>query len=147
MARLRFLRPKNGISAINRMTVMLTKPGKPRAAERRHALGQRFSPEQSFDRLFEDMGDEEEDRQEEAFIEDRIDQRPLAKPASGVKDLEQHHDFGEDEGVDEGESLHGEIDPMLAQDHALIEHKNAEQNPEIEEEHEEPAKLVGRLGL
>src|ERR1700722_930368 len=66
------------------------------AGERRHALGQRFSSEQSFDRLLEDMGDEEEDRQEEAFIEDGIDQRSLAKPTSGVKDLERNMDLGKE---------------------------------------------------
>ena len=56
-----------------------------------------------------------------------------AQPASWVEHLEQHHHFGEDEGVDEGKALHGEINPMLAHDDALIEHEDAEQNPEIEE--------------
>ena len=93
------------------------------------------------------MGDEEKDRQEQRLVEDRIDERPGAQPASGVEDFEQHHDFGEHEGVDEGKALHGEIDPVLAQGDALVENENSEQNPQIEEEHEEPAELVGRLGF
>ena len=35
---------------------------------------------------------------------------------------------------------------MLAQDHALIEHENAEQDPEIEKEKEKSAELVGGFG-
>src|SRR6185437_4427697 len=63
------------------------------------------------------------------------------------EDFEQHHDLREDKGVDEGEALHREIESVLAQDDALVEHENTEQDPEIEEEHDEPPELVGRPGL
>ena len=60
------------------------------------------------------MGDEKQDCQKQGLIKDRIDQRPPSQPAPGIEDLEQHHHFGEDESVDEGEALHGEIEPVLA---------------------------------
>src|ERR1700751_4519956 len=93
------------------------------------------------------MGDEKENRQKQSLVEDRVNQRPLAQPAARIEDLKQHHDLGEHKGVDEGEALHGEIDPMLAQDDVLIDDEDAEQNPKVEEQDDEPAEFVDRFGF
>src|ERR1700722_3996185 len=122
-------------------------PRETAAADRRHAVNERLSTQHSLDRFFDHMGDEKKDSQEQSFVEDRIDKGPGAQPASWVEHLEQHHHFGEDEGVDEGEAQHGEIDPVLAHAGALIEHEDAEQNPKIEEKHKKPAELVGGLAI
>src|SRR6202021_733073 len=123
------------------------KPYETAAADRRHAVNERLSTKHSLDRFFDHMGDEKKDSQEQSFVEDRIDEGPGAQPASWVEHLEQHHHFGKDEGVDEGKAKHREINPVLAHDNALIEHKDAEQNPKIEEKHKESAELVDGFGL
>ena len=77
MARLRLRSPKNGISATNRVTAT-QQSQKTAAADSWQAVGDRLAAKQSLDRLLEDMGDEEEERQEQGLIQDRIDERPSA---------------------------------------------------------------------
>ena len=93
--------------------------------------------DEAVDHLLDDMDDDKQDRQHEGFEEDRIDERPAAEPAAGVPGLEQKHHLGEHEGVDEGDALQREGDPLLAQHDALVENEHRKQHPQIEEEHQE----------
>ena len=68
------------------MTATLSNPGS-RRRNSRQAVGDRLAPKQSLGRLLEDMGDEEEERQEQGLVQHRIDERPGAQLAPGIEDF------------------------------------------------------------
>ena len=116
------------------MTEALRKSGEPAAADGRQALLARLPVDKPLDHFLENMHDDEQHRQKESLVKDRVDERAPAQPAAWVEHLEHHHHLGEDKRVDEGEALHGETHALLPQDDALVEHENAEQQPQVKEE-------------
>ena len=92
--------------------------------------------------LLQDVGDDEQQRQDRRFRQDRPDQRPRFEPPRQPHLLGQQHHLPQHGGVDDGEAVEGVGDAMLAEYHVLEQGEEAEQHPQIQEHHGKAPNLV-----
>ena len=77
----------------------------PATTDRRNTVRERSSLEQADDHPFYDMEGDEQHREDERFVHDRIDQRSFVQPAAQIRILGYQHHLRQDERIDDGKSV------------------------------------------
>src|SRR5277367_232812 len=117
------------------------------AKERRKAFSDRVSMPHTYQDGLQYMEADEQQREDETLMKDRIDERLVVEPRSGAKMLADEQDFGKNEGVHDRKGMLRVIQMMLRQDDAGVDRQQPEDNPKIEEDRKKTLELLGGFFL
>ena len=121
--------------------------GQRAAAEVGDACCERPALEPGFDRFLEDMKSHQHDREQEGVPQYDEHPRILPKSRLEIERLGDQDHFAEHEGVDDGEGLLPDADPVLLEDHSPIEAEQGEEHPKIERDDGVLAQFVESTGF